>query len=90
MKNILITNGYGARTKQPFVSITEESQDFNIQLSPEEAIDLAHNLLSAAEASIQDAFFIEFMRQKVKAEDQQIVGMLEDFRQWRTDREAAQ
>ena len=70
MTNIFVTNGYGARTKQPFVSL--ESRDFNIQLSPEEAIDLAPNLLGAAEASIQDAFFIEFMRQRVKAEDHQI------------------
>lgn len=86
MGHFIITNGYGARTNRPFVTLTEESQDLMIQMSPEEAMDLARNLIEGAEAAIQDAYMIEFLRQLPGVGDYQIIGFLEDFRQWRMKR----
>ena len=88
MGHFIVTNGYGARTKQPFVTLTEESKDFMVQMSPEEAVSLATNLITCAEASIQDGFLVEFLRDK-EIEDSYIGAMLEQFRQWRTQRDEA-
>jgi len=57
---IMVTSGYGGNTRQPFVEIKTDKLKAPLQLSPEEARDLALNLLQAAEAAEQDAFIFEF------------------------------
>lgn len=86
MGHFIATSGYGARTKQPFVTLTEESQDFMIQMSPEDACKLAQSLVEAAEAAIHDGFLVEFLREK-EIKDGYIGAMLEQFREWRINRE---
>lgn len=83
------TSGYGARTKKPFVTLSYNGRNI-AQMRPEDATSLAHNLLATAEASLGDAFLIEFMREKVGVEMAQIGGLLMEFREWRDKREESQ
>jgi len=78
-----VTSNFGHRTQKPFVMVTVGEQDFMTQMSPAEARDLAHNLLACAESSETDAFLITFLRERVKANDEAIAGILQDFREWR-------
>lgn len=81
-----VTSGFGHNTQKPFVAVTVGSKDFHAQMSPEEAIDLAHNLLACAEAAVTDAFLIGFFRKVVGTDDQVVTGLLLEFRQWREQR----
>ena len=58
--SILITAGYGANTKRPFVMLQTPELDRPLQLSPAEARDLASNLFQAAEAAEGDQLIVEF------------------------------
>jgi hypothetical protein len=80
-------NGYGHNTRKPFVALTYNGRKL-AQMPPETAIELAHNLLAVAEASIGDAFLVEFMRDRVGIEMKEIAGLLVEFREWRDKREA--
>lgn len=87
-KMINVTSGYGGNTRQPFVEIKAEKLKEPMQLSPEEARDLAANLLQAAEAAEQDAFIFEFHSEFVEEgtpEEKINIGasMLSAFREWR-------
>lgn len=81
--NFLVTTGFGHKTQKPFVAVTVGNKDFHTQMSPEEAIDLAHNLLACAEAAQTDAFLITFLRKVVGTHDEAVMGILQEFRQWR-------
>ena len=59
-RSILVTTLYGRDNRIPMVQI--EVPDGKAQLSIEEAEDLARNLVHACEASLTDAFLIEFLR----------------------------
>lgn len=78
-----VTSNFGHRTQKPFVMVTVGEQDFMAQMSPDEARALAMNLLQCADASETDAFLVTFLRKRVGANDQAVVGILQDFREWR-------
>jgi hypothetical protein len=86
---IMVTSGYGGNSRQPFVEIKTDKLKAPLQLSPEEARDLALNLLSAAEASEQDAFIVEFHSAFIEGSEveKRNVGasMLIEFRKWRDE-----
>jgi len=86
-KTINVTSGYGGNTHQPFVEIKTDKLKEPLQISPEEARDLAANLLQAAEAADQDAFIFEFHSSFIEGtpEEKRNVGasMLVEFRKWR-------
>lgn len=82
------TNGYGVNTKQPFVALSYNGRKI-AQMRPEDATNLAHNLLACAEASLGDAFLIGFLRDKIGIEMPQIAGLIHEFRAWRDEREEA-
>lgn len=86
-KMINVTSGFGGNTRQPFVEINAEKLKGPMQLSPEEARDLAANLLQAAEAAEQDAFIFEFHSAFIEGtpEAKRNFGasMLIEFRKWR-------
>lgn len=93
-KTINVTSGYGGNTRQPFVEIKDERLKEPMQLSPEEALDLALNLLEAAEAAEQDAFIFEFHAQLGAEREESTSGqrsdqigamVLHQFRKWRDD-----
>jgi len=64
LKFITVSSGYGANTKEPYVEI-EWAEDQKTQISPEETRDLALNLLQAAEASLSDALFVEWLKDEM-------------------------
>jgi|GEM_PF-6115933 len=80
----MITSGVSHRTRRPFVNVTVGARDLHAQLSPGEAIDLAHNLLEAAEGARSDAFLISWLLHEIGVDSEQAaVALLEGFRQWR-------
>lgn len=85
----LVSSIYGHNTQQPLVNLTYGAKDFHVQMLPEDAIDLAHNLLAAAEASLTDAYLVGFFRGRVGADQQTIAIMLMEFREWREMRQEA-
>lgn len=78
-----VTSNFGYRTQQPFVMVTVQEKEFTTNMSPAEARSLAMNLLECADAAESDAFLITFLRKKVGANDEAIVAILQDFRDWR-------
>lgn len=91
-KTIWVESGYGYNTQQPFIEIKDEriKPGEKIQLSPEEARDLAMNLLEAAEAAEQDAFIIDYVKKQIvspgtskEESDKMAAGFLFEFREWR-------
>lgn len=86
-KTINVTSGFGGNTRQSFVQINIDKLKEPLQISPEEARDLASNLLQAAEAAEQDAFIFEFHSEFIEgtAEEKKNVGasMLIEYRKWR-------
>lgn len=85
-RKINVTSGYGYNTRQPFVQIEMDyPKDHPLQLAPEEARNLAANLLQAAEASEQDAFIFEFHSQLLNGDEKIGASMLIQFRKWRDE-----
>lgn len=79
-KVILVSSGYGLNTRLPFVQIESEDLDKPIQVSPQEARDLALNLLQAAEGADTDAFMVDFLKNTVGFGDSEIAQMVALFR----------
>lgn len=69
------------RTREPFVVLHWGGESG--QLTPMEARQHARRLLEAAEAADQDAFLMDFLRDRVGAELEHQVAILADFREWR-------
>jgi hypothetical protein len=85
MPSINVTTLYGRDNKIPMVQI--EVPRGKAQLSIEETEDLARNLVHAAEASLTDAFLIEFLRGPVlELEDNAVWALINQFREWREAR----
>lgn len=85
-QGFFISSIYGHTTKEPLVNITYGTKDFHVQMRPGDAVNLGLSLIVVAQASIQDAFLIEFLRGRVGAADHTVAGILEDFRKWRLER----
>ncbi len=82
LDDFLITSGYGAETREPFVQL-----NFNdlavAKMSPENARDLAVLLLRASDAAYSDAFLVEFVKEKLGGDDSMAGVILLEFRKWR-------
>jgi len=81
--NFHVTSNFGYRTQKPFVSITVQSKEFHVQMSPAAARALAMNLLQAAEAAETDAFLVGFFKSRIDMNERNIATILLDFRDWR-------
>ena len=82
----LTTSNYGHRTKLPFVAISLAAKNFAAQLWPNDARDLAHALLVAAEAAESDAMVIEYLSSRVQIKDERILAsILLDLRDLREE-----
>lgn len=82
MPSINVTTLYGRAAKLPLVQI--EVPQGKAQLTIEETEDLARNLVHAAEASLTDAFLIEFLRgPALELEDNAVWAIINQFREWR-------
>lgn len=81
-KTFWVTSLYGFNTKQPRVNFAMPGGEM-VQMSPAEARDLAHNLLSCADAAESDAFIVEWLQGTLGLEERQSAQILHDFRLWR-------
>ena len=78
------SSGYGANTRQPFVTI--HWKDVVVQCSPDEARQFASAIIQAAEAAEQDGFMVEFTKESVGFDDAAAAAFLDQYRQWREKR----
>lgn len=89
-----ITAGYGHRTKTPFVAFSlanpSESANSTIQMTSAQARVQAHYILEAADAADSDGFIVEWLRGTADLSEQQIGGLLTDFRAFREKQREAQ
>jgi len=86
-KNILVSSGYGGNTREPFVEIKMDyPKDHPLQLHPDEARDLAMNLLQAADAADSDEFIFLFFSNIMGGSDGAGAKSLIEFRKFRDER----
>lgn len=85
--NIIVTSGFGHRTREPYVQMLCHAKDFMTQMSPADARDLAMNLLMAADAAEGDAFMMDFAMKKIGLDERRAAQILMDFREWRRQRD---
>lgn len=90
MNEILVTSLVSSREKSPRVDITINGT--RIQLSADEAMDLAKNIIEVCSGSYADSFIVNFMFEKVfslnKEDSKELafnkaIMVLEDFREYR-------
>jgi len=86
-----VASAYSAHTRKPFVEITmvHAGEICQIQVSPDEASDIARNLFEAAEAARMDALIVEFFQERVGADIPTAARILAEFRDLR-DRDTEQ
>ena len=77
------TSGFGAKSQEPFVSITCGEIDFHVQMGVIDAGRLATNIRYCAEAAIGDGFLITFLRNRVGLPDDQVFHLLAEYREYR-------
>lgn len=83
MSQVWVSSCYGFKTRKPLVEI--HYQDTMLQISPEEARDLAGNLMMCAEATEQDAFLLDWFQETMKVDIKQAAVVLLDYRKWRKE-----
>lgn len=86
MRSLFVSNGFGIMTKQAFVEFSDQAAQYKLQISPNEARKLAYDILTAAEAADQDAFMIDFFKEKIECDDQTAYQVVGDFRRWKDAR----
>jgi hypothetical protein len=84
-KTFWVTSLYGGKTREPRVNFAMPGGEY-VQMSPEEARDLALNLLQCADAAESDGFVFEFIKDKVGAPDEISARILGEFREYRDKR----
>ena len=80
---IVVSSGYGANTKEPFVKI--EVKGVSTQMTPENARDVALSLLEAAATAYTDGFLVEFVKERMDGDDHAAAALLIEFRKWRDE-----
>jgi len=84
---INVSSGYGHNTREPFVEIKMDyPKDHPLQIHPDEARDLAANLLQAAEAADGDQFVFEFVSKELHGGDNAAANILLEYRKFRDQR----
>ena len=80
---IEVQSGFGANTREPFVTLTLPDGRDRIQMRAHEARDLAVNILQGAEAALTDGLVVEFFRGKVGLGMPEVAGILSQLRAYR-------
>jgi len=95
VSKITVSTIYGHKHKKPIVEITfpKPKPDApkhllrTVQMTVEEARDLALNILAGCESAIQDAFVVEFMQDIGGLDERGAAAVLNAFRERRRDRQ---
>jgi hypothetical protein len=80
---------FGAKTRQPLVTITLPGGQDRVTIHPDEARDLALNLLQAAEGALSDGFLMDFFTRELDLDLPQSAAMMVKFRGYRTRKSEA-
>lgn len=88
LKTLWVTSMYGQKTRQPIVVLTMPAGE-TLQMQPEEAREIAGNILQAAEAAETDAFIYEHFKAVARLTDDQCAVLLNEFRKDREKRRAS-
>lgn len=84
---MVISTLYSATAYKPLVQIDLGKTLNFLQIDAREVRDFALSLIEAAEASMSDAFLIEFFK-RFDFQDEQLWGVIREFREWRGARVA--
>lgn len=88
--HLSISSGWGHITQQPYVTITlaspVETANPAVQLVSDQARQIAHHILEAAESADQDGFILNFATQAIGAPVEEAARLLDLFRSWRESR----
>lgn len=84
-KHLVVSSGYGANTKKPFITIESADIDKPIQLSPADARSFALNILEAADGAESDGFIVEFFKDEMGQDENTVGHLLIAFRKWRNE-----
>ena len=87
-QDVCVESLFGFHTRQPLVQMRLGVE--RVQMSPQEAREIAASLLEAAECAQTDAFLFEFMGVRIGSTVEAAAGVLKEFRAWRDKRAAAQ
>jgi hypothetical protein len=82
-RKIEVRSGYGARTQEPFVTLSLPGPEPRVQLRAHEARDLAANLLEGAEAALTDGLIVEFCTRTLGMAVAQVAPILHQLRAYR-------
>ncbi|NJO83524.1 MAG: hypothetical protein HC828_12375 [Blastochloris sp.] len=86
-----VTSGYGANTKQPFVTL--DGPKLPVQIESAAARALALSILEGSIAAEADGLVVEFFRSELDMEMEQVAALLRRFRdyrrRWRNEVDAA-
>jgi hypothetical protein len=93
--HISVDGGYGSNTKRPFVTLgianPTESANPIVQLSIDQAREIAMQLLGAADRAISDGFVLTWLGEAVTELNEEQAGvLLADFRAYRDRLRGAQ
>lgn len=82
-RTIWCTSIFGAKTHRGLVQITEQKSELNIIITPDEARNIARDLIQVASAAEHDAFLVDFLSEKTGTKWDQAVQIMREFREWR-------
>lgn len=83
---INVQSGYGANTREPFVTITLPGPEPMVQLRAAEAEDLGLNLIRAAEGALTDGLIVEFFTKTLGVTLAETAPILNRMRAFRTQK----
>ena len=87
-RKINVESIFGRANRLPLVNVVFPDGLDRLSLSPDEARDLALNLLQAAEASIGDGFVFQFFHKEMDVTEAQAGALMLKLRGYRTRVEA--
>ena len=88
-RKISVESIFGHANRRPLVNLLLPDGLDRLSLAPDEARDLALNLLQAAEASLGDGFVFEFFSKEMDLPESQAAGLMLKLRGYRQRHEAA-
>ena len=78
---VRVSSAFGLNTRRPYLI---EGADWMTLMSPDNARELAMNLLEAAEAAESDGFMVHFMKNAMEIDDDgAFASVLSEFRKYR-------
>lgn len=83
-KGMVVSCGYGANTKEPYVELENSHLDQPLRISPEDARGLGISLFEAADFAESEAFLMNFFKNMEMA-DEESAMILFSFRKYRDE-----